>query len=163
MNSQNIILVALLFILLAVFVFVFLITHVIATAALAFVGVALPVFIVFTRIKTKAQRERLRMQWNAEPKIYVPPSMERKPEPVIDALTTDPTHCPFCRGDIERGVLKCKHCGEWLSPDKRKEQETVKAAQLETAKSSKSTNQVVVWIFVILFGIPALIAIFRGC
>ncbi len=28
--------------------------------------------------------------------------------------------CPFCRGQIEPGVLKCRHCSEWLQPDLRK-------------------------------------------
>lgn len=27
--------------------------------------------------------------------------------------------CRFCRGEIEEGVQKCKHCGEWLDPGKR--------------------------------------------
>ncbi len=32
----------------------------------------------------------------------------------------DEGKCPFCRGEIEPGSLKCRHCGEWLHPDLRK-------------------------------------------
>ena len=25
-------------------------------------------------------------------------------------------YCPFCRGPIAEGVLKCRHCGEYVAP-----------------------------------------------
>jgi len=31
--------------------------------------------------------------------------------------TENTTKCPYCGGEIEQGVRKCKHCGEWLVPD----------------------------------------------
>jgi len=131
--------------------------------ALAVIVIAVPVLIIWKRMRTKPMRDKLREQWNAAPKVHVRPTHVAKPEPVLIALQTDPTHCPFCRGEIELGVLKCKHCGEWLNADKRKEQEGFKAAQLETAKSTKSTNQAIAWVFFLLFGIPGLVAIFRNC
>lgn len=119
--------------------------------------------IIWRRITTKEHRERLKAAWDSEPKVYAPPSNEPPSDKILNSLQTDPKHCPFCRGDIEPGVLKCKHCGEWLDPNRRKEQEVVKTAQLETAKSSKSTNQAIGWVVFILFGLPALYALFRGC
>lgn len=127
------------------------------------------ILIVWRRIVTKPEREkRLKELWNSTP-VHHPISSKEAAD--INALflnetpelQADPKHCPFCRGDIEPGVLKCKHCGEWLDPNKRKEQEVVKKAQLETAKSSKSTNQAIGWIVFILFGLPALYALFKGC
>lgn len=35
-------------------------------------------------------------------------------------MITNTTKCPFCAGEIEVGVRKCKHCAEWLDPSDRK-------------------------------------------
>ena len=111
------------------------------------------------------RREKLRKLQTARNELHPTSSKAdvQAPDQTLNMLLSDPKHCPFCRGDIEPGVLKCKHCGEWLDPNKRKEQEVVKTAQLETAKTSRSTNQAIGWIIFILFGLPALYALFRGC
>ena len=49
----------------------------------------------------------------------------------------DSGKCPFCKGEIESGVLKCKHCGEWLDPEKQKKQEEVRKAQVQTGNTAK--------------------------
>ncbi len=33
--------------------------------------------------------------------------------------------CPYCGGEIERGVRKCRHCGEWLPDRGRDARQTV--------------------------------------
>jgi uncharacterized membrane protein YvbJ len=45
--------------------------------------------------------------------------------------------CPYCAGEIEEGVLKCKHCGEWLDKEHRQKEENVKEAQQRTGDAVK--------------------------
>ncbi len=137
-----------------------------ALAILIILIIVMVILIVWRRIATKPWREKMRARWDAAAPERHPTPLKAEvqaPDTTLNMLQADPKHCPFCRGDIEPGVLKCKHCGEWLEPTKRKEQDVVKKAQLETAKTSKSTNQAIGWIVFIIFGIPALVAILKGC
>ncbi len=33
--------------------------------------------------------------------------------------------CPYCGGEVAAGARKCRHCGEWLTSDRNKEERTV--------------------------------------
>lgn len=43
--------------------------------------------------------------------------LNRKQEPENQPESKNPetAHCPFCHGEIPVGVMKCSHCGEWLT------------------------------------------------
>jgi hypothetical protein len=57
---------------------------------------------------------------------------------VQTSIVTEPGKCPFCKGDIEPGVLKCKHCGEWLDEAHRKQEDTVKEAQVKGSSTARA-------------------------
>jgi hypothetical protein len=40
--------------------------------------------------------------------------------------------CGYCHGEIEVGVFKCRHCGEWLDPGWRRYVERPMLAQIRT-------------------------------
>ncbi len=52
-------------------------------------------------------------------------------------VSTDPTKCPFCKGNIEPGVLKRKNCGEWLDEAHRKQEDEVKKAQIHGSSTAR--------------------------
>ena len=62
--------------------------------------------------------------------------------------------CPFCHGEIESGVLKCKHCGEWLDKSHRTKEQELQRAPVQTVKNSTTLNKTirgVLLVFIILY------------
>ena len=53
------------------------------------------------------------------------------------AESSNEEKCPFCHGEIESGVLKCKHCGEWLEDEHRGQVDRAQKAQIITGKVAK--------------------------
>jgi tRNA(Ile2) C34 agmatinyltransferase TiaS len=45
--------------------------------------------------------------------------------------------CPFCHSEIQAEVVKCGHCGEWLSPSQRQLVEKAIRAQIATGGVAK--------------------------
>ena len=76
--------------------------------------------------------------------------------PVEGSPQSDPTKCPYCRGDIEPGVLKCKYCGEWLDREHRAKADQVQKAQIQTGNTAKFIG--------LMIAIPILLAVaFKMC
>lgn len=50
-------------------------------------------------------------------------------------MTTESGKCPYCGEDILAAAKKCKHCGEWLAPQKT-ESETLLSPSCTTEKES---------------------------
>ena len=78
---------------------------------------------------------------------------ENKPVKVSPTTQTGLTKCPFCAGEIENGVLKCKHCGEWLDVEHRKQQEDL----INSQKTTGSVAKMIGWLIAssILIGVIA--------
>lgn len=48
--------------------------------------------------------------------------------------TEHSAHCPYCGGEIDAGVRKCKHCGEWILPNTVQPTEPSLAASQEAPR-----------------------------
>ena len=69
--------------------------------------------------------------------IFASPSTEDA-QNRLKSLSIEEGKCPYCKGEIEVGVLKCKHCGEWLDKEHQEKEEKVKKAQVATGGLAKA-------------------------
>ena len=70
--------------------------------------------------------------------------------------TVEQDKCPYCKGEIEPGVMKCKHCGEWLDEAHIKKEEQVRDAQIQTGGFAK--------MFGLFIGVSLILGVlFRSC
>ena len=77
-----------------------------------------------------------------------PPRHTINPEPDQYKELLNQGKCPFCRGEVETGALKCKHCGEWIEPTHRAKSEAqnakVQQSQLATGALAKFVGALII-------------------
>ena len=66
--------------------------------------------------------------------------------------------CSFCGGDIDDGVRKCKHCGEWQSEEDRK-----KAAKMIGDAVQDADNTVSAYGCLLAVAVVLIFAALKSC